>query len=101
MGFIERPKVIYTLKIVFSKKETKVKKTFPQLTQTGRIGSMQLKNRMLVTAMGTNLAEADGSCGDRIIAYHERQAQGGAGLIVIGVAGVGAEAGAVSGRCSG
>ncbi|MFK8049789.1 MAG: NAD(P)/FAD-dependent oxidoreductase [Halioglobus sp.] len=66
-----------------------MKKTFPQLTQTGRIGSMQLKNRMLVTAMGTNLAEADGSCGDRIIAYHERQARGGAGLIVIGVAGVG------------
>lgn len=66
-----------------------MKKTFPQLTQTGRIGSMPLKNRMLVTAMGTNLAEADGSCGDRIIAYHERQAQGGAGLIVIGVAGVG------------
>jgi 2,4-dienoyl-CoA reductase (NADPH2) len=50
---------------------------------------MQLKNRMLVTAMGVNLADADGSCGDRIIAFHERQAQGGAGLIVLGVAGVG------------
>ena len=66
-----------------------MKKSFAQLTQIGRIGSMQLKNRMLVTAMGTNLAEADGSCGDQIIAYHERQAEGGAGLIVIGVAGVG------------
>ncbi|MEH6571197.1 MAG: NAD(P)/FAD-dependent oxidoreductase [Halioglobus sp.] len=66
-----------------------MKKTFPQLTQPGRIGSMQLKNRMLVTAMGVNLAEADGSCGDRIIAFHERQAQGGAGMIVLGVAGVG------------
>jgi 2,4-dienoyl-CoA reductase (NADPH2) len=66
-----------------------MKKAFPQLTQPGRIGSMQLKNRMLVTAMGVNLAEADGSCGDRIIAFHERQAQGGAGMIVLGVAGVG------------
>jgi 2,4-dienoyl-CoA reductase-like NADH-dependent reductase (Old Yellow Enzyme family)/thioredoxin reductase len=66
-----------------------MKKNFSHLTQTGRIGSMQLKNRMLVTAMGVNLAEEDGSCGDRIIAFHERQAQGGAGMIVLGVAGVG------------
>jgi 2,4-dienoyl-CoA reductase (NADPH2) len=66
-----------------------MKKHFPHLTKTGRIGTMQLKNRMLVTAMGVNLAEADGSCGDRIIAFHERQAQGGAGMIVLGVAGVG------------
>ena len=63
-------------------------KTFPHLTKAGRIGSLELKNRMLVTAMGVNLAEADGSCGDRIIAFHERQARGGAGLIIIGVAGV-------------
>jgi 2,4-dienoyl-CoA reductase (NADPH2) len=63
-------------------------KSFPQLTQPGRIGSLALKNRMIVTAMGVNLAEADGSCGERIIAFHERQARGGAGLIVLGVAGV-------------
>ena len=61
---------------------------FSQLTAPGRIGSLQLKNRMLVTAMGVNLAEADGTCGERILAYHERQARGGAGLIVMGVAGV-------------
>ena len=62
--------------------------SFPNLVQAGRIGSMELKNRMLVTAMGVNLAEADGTCGDRIIAFHERQARGGAGLIILGVAGV-------------
>ena len=63
-------------------------KKFPQLTQPGRIGSLELKNRMIVTAMGVNLAEADGNCGDRLIAFHQRQAAGGAGLIVLGVAGV-------------
>lgn len=63
-------------------------KNFQNLTQAGRIGSMQLKNRMLVTAMGVNLAEPDGTCGDRIIDFHERQARGGAGLIILGVAGV-------------
>ena len=37
---------------------------FSNLTQPGRIGSLQLKNRMTVAAMGVNLAEEDGSCGD-------------------------------------
>lgn len=48
------------------------------LTQPGSIGSLTLKNRMIVSAMGVNLAEEDGTCGERIIAYHERQARGGA-----------------------
>lgn len=61
---------------------------FQHLTQPGRIGSLVLKNRMTVAAMGANLGEEDGSCGDRILAYHERQAAGGAGLIVMGATGV-------------
>lgn len=44
---------------------------------------------MLVTAMGVNLGEPDASCGERLIAYHERQAAGGAALIITGVASVG------------
>ncbi len=61
--------------------------SFSALTQPGRIGNLTLKNRMVVMAMGVNLAE-DGYCGERIRAYHERQAAGGAGLIIMGVAGV-------------
>ena len=63
-------------------------KTFKHLVKSGRIGTLKIKNRMIVSAMGVNLAEADGSCGERIIAYHERQARGGVGLIVLGVTGV-------------
>ncbi|MEH6551648.1 MAG: NAD(P)/FAD-dependent oxidoreductase [Pseudomonadales bacterium] len=62
--------------------------SFSHLLKTGRIGSMTLKNRMAVTAMGVNMAEADGSCGERIRDYHERQAKGGVGLIILGVTGV-------------
>lgn len=62
---------------------------YSNLLQPGRIGSLSLRNRMIVTAMGVNLAEADGSCGERIRAYHEEQAKGGAGLIILGVSGVG------------
>jgi len=38
--------------------------------------------------MGVNLGEEDATCGDRIIAYHERQARGGVGLIITGVSSV-------------
>lgn len=63
-------------------------KLFPHLSKPGKIGALSVKNRMVVTAMGVNLAEDDGVCGERIIAFHERHAKGGAGLIVLGVAGV-------------
>lgn len=61
---------------------------YPHLLSPGRIGTMELRNRIAVTAMGASLAEEDGHCGDRIIRYHEAQAAGGVGLIITGVAGV-------------
>jgi 2,4-dienoyl-CoA reductase-like NADH-dependent reductase (Old Yellow Enzyme family)/thioredoxin reductase len=63
-------------------------KPFQALTQPGRIGDLSIKNRMFVSAMGTNLAEAEGYVGQRIIDFHERHAKGGVGLIVLGVTGV-------------
>ncbi|QKS01436.1 FAD-dependent oxidoreductase [Sphingomonas sp. CL5.1] len=61
---------------------------FPHLLSPGRIGRMETRNRIAVTAMGASLAEQDGQCGERIIAYHAEQARGGVGLIITGVAGV-------------
>ena len=63
-------------------------KPLAHLASPFRLGTMQLKNRMVLMAMGVNLAEEDGSCGERIVAFHERQAQGGAGLIILGSTGV-------------
>ncbi|MFU8765021.1 MAG: FAD-dependent oxidoreductase [Haliea sp.] len=63
-------------------------KPLAHLASPFRLGTMQLKNRMVLMAMGVNLAEENGSCGDRIVAFHERQAQGGAGLIILGSTGV-------------
>ncbi len=68
--------------------------TFAHLLSPGRIGPLELRNRMIVTAMGANLAEPDGSCGERICAFHEEQARGGVGLVNTGVAGVAWPAGA-------
>ena len=61
---------------------------YPHLLSPGRIGTLELKNRIAVTAMGVSLSEEDGTVGERIIAYHEEQARGGAGLIIAGVSGV-------------
>ncbi len=65
-----------------------MRRSLQHLSSPCRIGSLTLKNRMLVSAMGTNLAEADGTCGDTLHAFHTRQAEGGAGLIVLGSVGV-------------
>ncbi|WP_081856601.1 FAD-dependent oxidoreductase [Sphingobium sp. DC-2] len=70
-------------------------KGFSGLLSPGRIGRMDLRNRMFVTAMGVSLAEDDGTAGERLIAYHEEQAKGGAALIVTGVMGVAWPVGAV------
>ncbi|MBN7795965.1 FAD-dependent oxidoreductase [Parahaliea mediterranea] len=63
-------------------------KHLASLSSPCRIGKMTLKNRMIVTAMGTNLGAEDGGCSERLHAFHERQARGGAGLIVLGSVGV-------------
>lgn len=63
--------------------------SFAHLLAPLRIGPMELKNRMGVTSMGVSLAEEDGTCGERILAYHREQAKGGAGLVTLGVTGVG------------
>ncbi|MBU6269035.1 MAG: FAD-dependent oxidoreductase [Sphingomonadales bacterium] len=69
---------------------------YPHLLSPGRIGTLELKNRIAVSAMGVSLSEEDGTVGERIIAYHEEQARGGAGLIVSGVTGVAWPVGAVA-----
>jgi 2,4-dienoyl-CoA reductase-like NADH-dependent reductase (Old Yellow Enzyme family)/siroheme synthase (precorrin-2 oxidase/ferrochelatase) len=43
--------------------------------------------------MGSNLAEADGRVGERLVRYYEARARGGAGLIIVGVGAVAHPAG--------
>jgi 2,4-dienoyl-CoA reductase-like NADH-dependent reductase (Old Yellow Enzyme family) len=68
---------------------------FAHLLSPGRIGSLDVRNRIIVTAMGVSLSEVDGHVGERLLAYHEAQAKGGAGLIISGVSGVAWPTGAV------
>ncbi|MBO4968601.1 MAG: NADH:flavin oxidoreductase, partial [Pseudomonas sp.] len=66
---------------------------YPQLLAPGRIGSLELRNRIIMAPMGSNFAEADGQCGERIQAYYEARARGGAGLLIMGVCSVAFPAG--------
>jgi len=45
-----------------------------------KVGTMELKNRIIMPAMGTNYAEPDGMMSEREIAYHEARAKGGCAL---------------------
>ena len=67
--------------------------TFDNLLRPGRIGRMELRNRIVMAPMGSNFAEADGTCGERIQAYYEARAAGGAGLLIMGVCAIAYPAG--------
>jgi 2,4-dienoyl-CoA reductase (NADPH2) len=68
--------------------------SFKHLLSPGRIGALEIRNRIVMAPMGSNLAEADGSVGERITRYYEARAQGGVGLIIVGVGAIAYPAGA-------
>ncbi|MDQ1649506.1 MAG: hypothetical protein QOG60_1563, partial [Frankiaceae bacterium] len=55
--------------------------TFPYLAQPLRVGSLELRNRIVFAAHLTNFAE-DGAPSPRHAAYYAARAAGGAGLVV-------------------
>ncbi len=66
---------------------------FPRLFQPGRIGSMEIKNRVVMPPMGTNMATADGEVTEDIVAHYRERARGGTGLIIVETTCVDAPAG--------
>lgn len=47
-----------------------------------KLKKLELKNRMVVSAMVTNYCTPDGMATEKFIAYHEHKAKGGWGLII-------------------
>ena len=56
--------------------------SYVKLFEPGKIGSLELKNRIVMPAMGCSLAESSGEAGARMIKYYADRARGGAGLII-------------------
>ena len=56
--------------------------TYQKLFERGSIGNLELKNRIVMPAMGCSFAESSGEAGPRMIKYYADRARGGAGLII-------------------
>ncbi|NPU84469.1 MAG: FAD-dependent oxidoreductase [Syntrophaceae bacterium] len=56
---------------------------FQHLFTPGRIGILEIRNRIVMLPMTMGYSEPDGSVGDRFIAYFAERAKGGAGMIII------------------
>ena len=66
---------------------------FPKLLEPARIGRMEIKNRIVMPPMGTNMGTPDGEVTEEIICYYRERAKGGVGLIIVETTCVDAPAG--------
>lgn len=56
---------------------------FSNVLKPGKIGSMKLKNRFVMAAMGSSHGEQDGGVSQKLIDYYKARSQGGFGLITV------------------
>ncbi len=56
---------------------------FPRLFQRGRIGPLELRNRIVKAPTALFLAHADGSVSERQVRYYSEIARGGTGLVFV------------------
>lgn len=55
---------------------------FPRLFSSMRLGHFSIKNRIAMAPLTRQMAEADGTPTDEMVAYYARRARGGVGLII-------------------
>jgi 2,4-dienoyl-CoA reductase-like NADH-dependent reductase (Old Yellow Enzyme family) len=53
---------------------------FKKIFEPGKIGTLEIKNRLVVPPMLTEFAAEDGRLTERYIRYYEEKARGGWGL---------------------
>jgi 2,4-dienoyl-CoA reductase-like NADH-dependent reductase (Old Yellow Enzyme family)/thioredoxin reductase len=56
---------------------------FTKLFTPGRIGGMEVKNRIVFAPCGTHYSSLDGFVTDQQVAYYNERAKGGVGLIIV------------------
>ncbi len=71
---------------------------FEHLMSPIMLGSIELRNRMVMSAMGVELADEEGHASEPIIAYYEERARGGIGLIITEVCAIAYPRGATTRR---
>ncbi len=63
--------------------ERLVMSLFPHLFKPIQVGTITLKNRIVLPALGTNFATSKGYVTPRLIEYYKTRAKGGVGLIIV------------------
>jgi 2,4-dienoyl-CoA reductase-like NADH-dependent reductase (Old Yellow Enzyme family)/NADPH-dependent 2,4-dienoyl-CoA reductase/sulfur reductase-like enzyme len=61
---------------------------FEHLLRPGRIGTMELRNRIVMSPMETMYGTPDGLPSDRTVAHFATRAAGGVGLVTVGATGI-------------
>lgn len=61
---------------------------FPHLLAPGRIGTMQLRNRIVMSPMETMYGTPEGHPSDRTVAHFAARSTGGVGLVTVGATGI-------------
>jgi 2,4-dienoyl-CoA reductase-like NADH-dependent reductase (Old Yellow Enzyme family) len=74
---------------------------FARLFSPGSIGTLELRNRLVMCPMGEGLANPDGTVSDAQINYYGARARGGVGLVTVGSAVVAYPRAAFSSRMTG
>jgi len=60
-----------------------VEKKFSHLLSPGKIGKVEISNRLVAVPLGAAMATSDGLVTDRMISYYAEKAKGGTGLIIV------------------
>jgi 2,4-dienoyl-CoA reductase-like NADH-dependent reductase (Old Yellow Enzyme family)/thioredoxin reductase len=55
---------------------------YEKISEKGHIGNLEIKNRLVMTAMGVGVGDHSGIASDAFIEFYRQRAEGGAGLIV-------------------
>ena len=56
---------------------------FPRLFEPGRIGKLELKNRIIEAPTFTHLAVRDGPVTEKLIRHYQEIARGGVALVIV------------------
>ena len=56
---------------------------YTKLFEPGKMGKIEVKNRIIFAPCGTHYSSLDGFVTDRLLAYYGERAKGGAGLLVV------------------
>ncbi|MTI85518.1 MAG: NADH:flavin oxidoreductase [Firmicutes bacterium] len=76
------------MEMIIARRQCHMDTRFQYLFTPGRIGSMEVKNRIIMPAMGTGMHGPEGEVIEQAIDYYATRARGGTGMVTVEIAAV-------------